>query len=210
MIDNQADILAELGLSEMVQEPDTQTERYRQLENKSFQHIAFVQEALDNILSSGDLSDLRLYTSAIKDLSATYNDMSRQRQMAEIQEGKLLPMNILERYKTDFYPRIQKGIDELRINIENLLPSTMVAEFKSAWNRSYKKYTDAAKEAETALNDYKIIAQEEALFMAHQRDNNRLKASNAVNERIKEEKRKTHNEREAKNRKRAKEKKAKK
>lgn len=82
----------------------------------------------------------------------------------------------------------------------------MVPEFKSAWNRSYKKYTDVAKEAEKAINEYKIVAQEEALFMAHQKDNNRLIASKAVTERIKEEKRKKHNEKEAQNRKRKKEK----
>jgi hypothetical protein len=198
-----------LGLEELVVPPQTQTERYKQLEEKAFNHVAFVQNALDDTLSAGELSDLRLYTSAIKDLTSTYNDMSRQRQMAEIQEGQLLPMNILERYKNEFYPRIMKGVDELRINIENLLPPSMVPEFKSAWNRSYKKYTDATKEAEAALNDYKIIAQEEALFMAHQKDNNRLIASKAVTERIKEEKRKKHNEKEAQNRKRAKEKKQK-
>lgn len=196
-----------LGLEETPYVPQTQTERYKQLEEKAYNHIAFVQAALDETLGAGDLSDLRLYTSAIKDLTGTYNDMSRQRQMAEIQEGQLLPMNILERYKNEFYPRIQKGVDEMRINIENLLPTSMVAEFKSAWNRSYKKYTDATKEAESALNDYKLIAQEEALFMAHQRDNNKMIASKAVTERIKEEKRKKHNEKEANNRKRAKEKK---
>lgn len=199
-----------LGLEEAIYVPQTQTERYKQLEEKAYNHIAFVQSALDDTLSAGELSDLRLYTSAIKDLTSTYNDMSRQRQMAEIQEGQLLPMNILERYKNEFYPRIMKGVDELRINIENLLPPSMVPEFKSAWNRSYKKYTDATKEAEAALNDYKLIAQEEALFMAHQKDNNRLIASKAVTERIKEEKRKKHNEQEANNRKRAKEKKNKK
>ena len=196
-----------LGIEDNIQSPLTQTERYRQLENKAFEHIDFVQASMDAMLSSGDLSNLRLYTAAIKDLTGTYNDMSRQRQMAEIQEGQLLPMNILERYKNEFYPRITQGIDEMRISIENLLPPAMVAEFKSAWNRSYKKYTDVAKEAESALNDYKILAQEEALFMAHQKDNNRLIASKAVTERIKEEKRKKHNEKEAQNRKRAKEKK---
>lgn len=196
-----------LGLEEAPYVPQTQTERYKQLEEKAYNHIAFVQAALDETLAVGELSDLRLYTSAIKDLTGTYNDMSRQRQMAEIQEGQLLPMNILERYKNEFYPRIQKGVDEMRINIENLLPPVMVPEFKSAWNRSYKKYTDATKEAESALNDYKLIAQEEALFLAHQKENNRLIASKAVTERIKEEKRKKHNEKEANNRKRAKEKK---
>lgn len=195
-----------LGIEPATLPPQTQTDRYRQLENKAFEHIDFVQASMDAMLASGDLSDLRLYTAAIKDLTGTYNDMSRQRQMAEIQEGQLLPMNILERYKNEFYPRIMKGVDEMRINIENLLPPSMVPEFKSAWNRSYKKYTDATKEAEAALNDYKLIAQEEALFMAHQKDNNRLIASKAVTERIKEEKRKKHNEKEAQNRKRKKEK----
>lgn len=146
----------------------------------------------------------------IKDLTATYNDLSRQRQMAEISEGQILPMNILDRYKTEFYPTIQRGIEEMKISIENLLPPAMIPEFKSAWNRSYKKYTDAAKSAEDAINDYKTLAQEEALFFANQKDNNRLKASNAVKANIEEKKRKEHNERERKNAQRKREKKAKK
>ena len=81
----------------------------------------------------GDFSDLRTYVSGIKDLTSTYNDLSRQRQMAEIQENKMLPMEILDRYKTTFYPRLQTGVEELRISIENLLPTSMVAEFKAAW-----------------------------------------------------------------------------
>lgn len=198
MTENQDEILKELGLTGQLSVPVTQTDRYRQLEDKAYGHIQVVQDALDNSLAVGDLSDLKVFTSAIKDLTATYNDLSRQRQMAEIQEGQLLPMNILEKYKVEFYPRLQKGLEELRLSIENLLPPTMVPEFKSAWNRSYRKYTDAARNAEEAINDVKIEAKEEALFMAHQKDNNKMLVSKAVQERIKEEKRQKHNEKEKK------------
>lgn len=198
MKEKQDDILQELGLTEQLAVPVTQTDRYRKLENEAYGHIQFVQDALSNALSAGELSDLKVFTGAIKDLTATYNDLSRQRQMAEISEGQLLPMNILEKYKTEFYPRLQKGLEELRLSIENLLPSSLVPEFKSAWNRSYRKYTDAARSAEEAINDVKIEAKEEALFLAHQKDNNKMLASKAVQERIKEEKRQKHNEKEKK------------
>lgn len=155
----------------------------------------------------GDFSDLRTYVSGIKDLTSTYNDLSRQRQMAEIQENKMLPMEILDRYKTTFYPRLQAGVEELRISIENLLPTSMVAEFKAAWKKSYQRYKDAAMEAENAINDYKILAAEEALYFANQKDNNRLKASKAVAANLEEKKKETHRKREAKNRERKKAKK---
>jgi hypothetical protein len=204
--------LSELGLTEADITPETitQSARYKALEERAYSHIEFIQLALDAAMNAGDFSDLRTYVSGIKDLTSTYNDLSRQRQMAEISEGKMLPMEILDRYKNEFYPRLQKAVDEMRISIENLLPTSMVPEFKSAWNRSYYRYTDGAREAENAINDYKIIAQEEALYFANQKDNNRLKASNAVKANLEEKKRKEHNAREAKNRQRTKEKKAKK
>lgn len=203
--------LEELGLTEadLSSQVITQSSRYKALEDRAYNHIEFIQLALDAAMNAGDFSDLRTYVSGIKDLTSTYNDLSRQRQLAEIQENKMLPMEILDRYKTTFYPRLQSGIEELRISIENLLPTAMVPEFKSAWKKSYQRYKDAAIEAESAINDYKIIAAEEALFFANQKDNNRLKASNAVKANLEEKKRKEHNAREAKNRKRAKEKKTK-
>lgn len=198
MAEIQEEILKELGLSDVPLRPVTQADRYRQLEDKAYSHIQVVQDALDNSLAAGDLSGLKVFTGAIKDLTGTYNDLARQRQMSEIQEGQLLPMNILEKYKTDFYPSLQRGVEELRISIENLLPTNMIPEFKSAWNRSYKKYTDAAAGAENAINDYKTLAKEEALFMANQRDNNKMLASKAVTAKLKEEKRQKHNEKEKK------------
>ena len=207
------DIFDDLGLTRETLLPPTapsQSARYKALEDRAYSHIELIQLALDAAMNAGDFSDLRTYVSGIKDLTTTYNDLSRQRQMAEIQENKMLPMEILDRYKTTFYPRLQSGVEELRISIENLLPTAMVPEFKSAWQKSYQRYKDAALEAENAINDYKIIAAEEALYFANQKDNNRLKASNAVKANLDEKKRKEHNEREAKNRKRTKEKKAKK
>lgn len=198
--------LEELGLTQadLTTDVSTQSARYKALEDRAYTHIEFIQMALDAAMAAGDFSDLRTYVSGIKDLTSTYNDLSRQRQLAEIQEGNLLPINILDDYRNKFYPRLQKGVEELRISIENLLPASMVPEFKSAWKKSYYRYQDAAMEAEEGINDFKLLAQEEALHLAHQRDNNRLLASKAVTEKIKEKKRVEHNEREKKNYKRKK------
>jgi hypothetical protein len=46
-----------------------------------------------------------------------------------VQEGEILPMSVLDRYKSAFYPRLESGVDEMRISIENLLPPEMVADF---------------------------------------------------------------------------------
>ena len=46
-----------------------------------------------------------------------------------MQEGEILPMSVLDRYKTHFYPRLESGVDEMRIAIENLLPPDTVPDF---------------------------------------------------------------------------------
>lgn len=166
------------------QQEQTQSEKYKLLEDTAYNQIVIIQNSLSANLENGNFDNLRNYVSGIKDLTATYNDLSRQRQLAEIQENKMLPIEVLDRYKSNFYPILQAGVDELRISIENFLPVSHVADFQVAWKKSYHRYKEAANKAEEAIIDYKIIAAEEALHFAYAKDNNRLKAGKVAAETV--------------------------
>lgn len=167
-------------------EPDGLVERYRLMENKSYTQLRQIQTLLDYAISNDQFQTLRTYIQGVKDLTSTYNELCRLRRIAEVQEGEILPMNILDRYKSYFYPRLESGIDEMRISIENLLPPDIVPEFQRAWQKSYYRYKEAAKEAENAINDYKILAADEALNQMNKKESNKLKAQSGVREKLRE------------------------
>lgn len=168
------------------EEPEELVERYKLMEDKSYQQLRQIQALLDVAIGEGQFQLLRTYIQGVKDLTATYNELCRLRRIAEVQEGDILPMDVLDRYKTTFYPRLESGVDELRISIENMLPPDTVPDFQRAWQKSYYRYKDAAKEAEQAINNYKIIAADEALNALNKKESNKLKAQAAVREKVKE------------------------
>lgn len=161
------------------------TEKYKLLEQTAFAQLRKCQTLLDNSINEQDFQTLRAYVGAVKDLSSQFNELTRLRQIAEIQDGNYLPMTILERYKTHFYPRLNSGLDEMKIAIENELPSEMVADFQHAWNKAYYRFKDAAREAENALNDYRDLASREALSSLDKKENNKHKAKEATKQKLK-------------------------
>lgn len=160
-------------------------EKYKLLEMTAYNQLRKCQQLLDTSICEQDFQTLRAYVGAVKDLSSQFNELCRLRQIAEVQEGNYLPMSILDRYKTTFYPRLNSGIDEMKIAIENELPAEMVAYFQKAWNKAYYRYKDAAREAESAINDYKQLAANEALASIDKKENNKHKAKAAAKEKIK-------------------------
>lgn len=164
------------------------TDRYRRMEDKSYGQLLQVQELLDQAIDSADFQMIKSCVGSVKDLTTTYNELCRLRRIADVEEGNVLPMEVLERYKTFFYPKLQEGIENLRISIENLLPPEMVAEFKHAWNSSYHRYTEAAVAAENGLIEYKLIAQQEALTNVSARENNKHVATRATRKKLEKEK----------------------
>lgn len=172
-------------MSESMNEQATNTEKYKLLEQTAFAQLRKCQMLLDKSINEQDFQTLRAYVGAVKDLSSQFNELTRLRQIAEIQEGNYLPMSIFERYKTHFYPRLNSGLDEMKIAIENALPPEHVADFQHAWQVSYYRYKDAAREAEKALNEYRDIASREALASLDKKENNKHKAKEATKQKLK-------------------------
>lgn len=166
-------------------EPEGLVQRYKQLEQTAFNQLRRTQLLLDEAITQQQFQTLKIYVGGVKDLTSTFNELCRLRQIAEVQEGNFLPMSILERYKSEFYPRLNSGVEELKLAIANALPPDLVPEFQRAWNVSYYRWRQAAKEAENALMNYKILAQEEALSALDKKENKRDRAKKHVRDKLK-------------------------
>lgn len=128
---------------------------------------------------------MKATVSGVSTITRAYNEIVRLRQLAEIKEGKLLPISVLDNYKSKFYPRLEQGLEEMRASIESLLPSHMRADFINAWNRSYKRYSDACIEAESGLEETKIEAKVKALNLWGTKSNERWQKSEPLREEVK-------------------------
>lgn len=136
--------------------------RYRALEEETHRQLTEVQAQLDGVIASGDAANLRIYVQGVKDLANTFNECVKLRQLAEVQEGLILPAEVLDRYKSQFYPRLEAGVEEMRMAIEARLPTHMRADFAVAWQESYRRYQDAAREAEAGIEGVRTEAQSAA------------------------------------------------
>lgn len=130
---------------------DMSLARYRELEEKTFQQLQIMQGKLDDALTESAPVEIRVCSQALKDVASLYNDVVALRKQAEVAAAQLLPIEVLDKYKSTFYPRIEKGVEEMRMHIEAFLPDHMRADFKSAWRSAYPKYQTAAREAESAI-----------------------------------------------------------
>lgn len=135
-------------------------ERYRALEADTHRQLTEVQAQLDGVISAGDAANLGIYVRGVKDLANTFNECVKLRQLAEVQEGLILPAEVLDRYKSQFYPRLEAGVEEMRMAIEARLPTHMRADFAVAWQESYRRYQDAAREAEAGIEGIRTEAQD--------------------------------------------------
>lgn len=164
--------------------PNELVERYLQLENKTYTQLIDMQELLDNSILEGNAAGMQKCVTGIKELSKVYNEMSKLRQLAEITNGKLLPISVLDEYKQEFYPRIAQGLEEMKSSIESLLPSHMRADFIDCWRKSYYRFVEACKEAERNLDPVISKAKVAALKIWDTRSNERWGSSEHAREKI--------------------------
>lgn len=130
---------------------DLSLSRYVEMENKTHAQLVLMQQKLDDALADSAPAEVRMCSQALKDVASLYNDIVALRKQAEVAEARLLPIEVLDRYKSTFYPRLEKGVEEMRMHIESFLPDHMRADFIMAWRSAYPKYQTAAREAESAI-----------------------------------------------------------
>lgn len=142
---------------------DKSLSRYRDLEDKTHAQLLGVQEKLDDALEAHNPTEIRICSQSLKDVASLYNEAVQLRKQAEILASQLIPAEVLDKYKSDFYPRLEKGVEEMRMHIEATLPDHMRADFKFAWRAAYHKYQTAAIEAESAIESVRSEAKKTKL-----------------------------------------------
>ena len=105
-----------------------------------------MQDNLDDAIAEESLHTSAL-TGSIKQLASVIADFTRQKELAEVSEKSKIPVEVLEVYHAEFFPKILQGLEELKKRIEADLPSDYVPAFVSAWQRNLRFYNEAVTEA---------------------------------------------------------------
>lgn len=117
--------------------------RYTQVEEDSFAQLRTVQSMMDAELASDagrGTERLKNLTSICNSLLGNYTEAQRLRKLAQIEEGRYVPMSAIEQYQREVMPSIAAGIDNLRVDILNTLSPNVRAEYDRCWGQAYKKF----------------------------------------------------------------------
>lgn len=140
------------------------TQRYEALLNRSFKQITNLQDNLDEAIAEGSLHTSAL-TGSIKQIASVIADFSRQKEIAEIEEKSKIPVEALEAYHNEFFPRILQGLEELKKRIESDLPTDTVPDFVAAWQRNLRFYNDAVAEAAQYIDSGRLLKKGQELML---------------------------------------------
>ena len=115
-------------------------------------------------------------TGSIKQLASVIADFTRQKELAEVSEKSKIPVEVLEVYHNEFFPKILQGLEELKKRIEADLPAEYVSAFVSAWQHNLRFYNEAVAEAVQYIETGKLIkrGQEMLLKDIMRRRNNKV------------------------------------
>lgn len=151
------------------------TQKYEELIVKSFQQVKKLQDNLDDAIAEESLHTSAL-TGSIKQLASVIADFTRQKELAEVSEKSKIPVEVLEVYHTEFFPKILQGLEELKKRIEADLPADCVSAFVSAWQRNLRFYNEAVTEAAQYIETGKLVkrGQEMLLKDIMRRRNNKV------------------------------------
>ena len=163
----------------------TLTQKYEELIVKSFQQVKKLQDNLDDAIAEESLHTSAL-TGSIKQLASVIADFTRQKELAEVSEKSKIPVEVLEVYHAEFFPKILQGLEELKKRIEADLPSDYVPAFVSAWQRNLRFYNEAVTEAAQYIESGKLVKRGQEIMIKDimSRRNNKM---NDVTRKIKKE-----------------------
>lgn len=161
------------------------TQKYEALLAKSFDQVADLQCKLDEAILNDSLHTTAL-TGGIKQLASVIADFTRQKELAEVGEKSKIPVEVLEVYHTEFFPKILQGLEELKKRIEADLPSDFVPSFVAAWQRNLRFYNDAVQEAIQFIESGKLVKKGQEIMIKDimSRRNNKV---NDVTRKLKKE-----------------------
>lgn len=104
-------------------------------------------------------------TGSIKQLASVIADFTRQKELAEVSEKSKIPVEVLEVYHNEFFPKILQGLEELKKRIEADLPADCVSVFVAAWQRNLRFYNEAVAEAVQYIETGKLIKRGQELLL---------------------------------------------
>lgn len=114
-------------------------------------------------------------TTVCNSLLGNYTEAQRLRKLAQVEEGRYVPMVAIEQYQREVMPSIASGIDNLRMDMLNMLSPNVRTEFENCWKQAYKKFVVKLQECAAKMDEYIKQAQMEATGNAAKKGNDKVR-----------------------------------
>ena len=121
---------------------------------------ARIDEALDCGLEAGNM--VKTLANAQKDLLNCYNEATRLEKVVAVDEGRMVPIEVIATYQDEVMPEVVAAQDNMRTRLLDALPKDMRPAVEDAWQQVYHVYVDKVQRAGQRLDEYVQAVQEQA------------------------------------------------
>lgn len=146
------------------------TEVYSTVEQNLLNNMYKTENLLTFALEDENYSAAKNLSAIHKEIMGNYNEAVRLRKINGVEEGRFIPIDVLETYQNDVFPSIGTAVENLRVDILNVIPENIRPVVEMAWRNAYPKFINAVEQAGDKLDDYVKEVQEQAMY--EQKGNN--------------------------------------
>lgn len=140
------------------------TEVYSTVEQNLLSNMYRTQDLLTAALEDENYSAAKNLSAIHKEVMGNYNEAVRLRKINGVEEGRFIPIDVLETYQNDVFPSIGTAVENLRVDILNMIPENIRPTIELAWRNAYPKFTNAVVQAGNKLDTYVKEVQEQAMY----------------------------------------------
>ena len=135
---------------------------YGEVRGKLEGQLEKIGRLMDEAVEARDVGAVKAVATAQKEVLNCYNEASRLEKVAGVEEGRFVPVEVMDVYQERVFPAIVSAQDALLTNMLAGLPEPMRAAAQAAWVQAYPLYSDAVARAGDELDMLMAEVREQA------------------------------------------------
>lgn len=135
---------------------------YGEVRGKLEGQLEKIGRLMDEAVEARDVAAVKAVATAQKEVLNCYNEASRLEKVAGVEEGRFVPVEVMDVYQERVFPAIVSAQDALLTNMLAGLPEPMRAAVQAAWGQAYPLYADAVARAGDELDALMAEVREQA------------------------------------------------
>lgn len=111
-------------------------------------------ELMDASIEAGEVMAVKNLATAQKEVLNCYSEAARLAQVHGVDEGRLLPIEVLSEYQQEVFPALARALDDLHTALLNQVPAGGRASLERAWAKAYPAFGATMTETMRKLDEH--------------------------------------------------------